>query len=253
MNERVLDPIWSLLQVLLGNFISSPGFIITAVILGVYIPGIIFSCIDVFITRRQTISECWAVYWRAMKLYSIIYIACMLVLAVVDIPVKLIVPATAPNVSDFCTDLLLYFIVGDFCSYWWHRLEHNNQWYGKHIHWVHHFDKPPLTIWTAMVVHPVEGLSVFVFFHIYGILTTIMGNLHPLTFAVAAYALTAVTMITHCGYSLPVYDLVFANSACHNFHHSNAISKPVNISVVFSLCDRLFGTYQAVDVMKKTK
>ena len=89
-----------------------------------------------------------------------------------------------------------------------------------------------------MVVHPVEGFSVFVFFHLYGIVFPI----HLFTFAVAAFAMTAVTMITHCGYRLPVYDAVFAHAAAHDLHHSNL--KPTNISVVFSLCDRLFGTYQ---------
>ena len=57
-----------------------------------------------------------------------------------------------------------------------------------------------------MVVHPVEGFSVFVFFHLYGILF----HPHLFTFAVAAFAMTAVTMITHCGYRLPVYDTLFA-------------------------------------------
>jgi sterol desaturase/sphingolipid hydroxylase (fatty acid hydroxylase superfamily) len=59
-----------------------------------------------------------------------------------------------------------------------------------------------------MVVHPVEGFSVFACFHIYGILFPI----HPLTFAVGAFSVTAVNMITHCGYRLPVYDWFFATS-----------------------------------------
>jgi sterol desaturase/sphingolipid hydroxylase (fatty acid hydroxylase superfamily) len=89
-----------------------------------------------------------------------------------------------------------------------------------------------------MVVHPVEGFSVFVFFHLYGIVFPI----HLLTFAVAAFAMTAVTMITHSGYRLPVYDALFANAAGHDLHHSSR--KPTNISVVLTLCDRLFNTFQ---------
>ena len=54
--------------------------------------------------------------------------------------------------------------------------------------------------------------------------------------------MTAVTMITHCGYRLPVYDSVFATAAGHDLHHTNR--KPTNISVVLSICDRMFGTYQ---------
>ena len=89
-----------------------------------------------------------------------------------------------------------------------------------------------------MVVHPVEGASVFTFFHVYGILFPI----HWFTFAVAAFLMTAVNMVTHCGYRLPVCDTLFAHAAGHDLHHTNR--KPTNISVVLTLCDRLFGTYQ---------
>jgi sterol desaturase/sphingolipid hydroxylase (fatty acid hydroxylase superfamily) len=89
-----------------------------------------------------------------------------------------------------------------------------------------------------MVVHPVEGATVFFFFHIYGIL----GSIHPFTFAVAAFTMTAVTMITHCGYPLPVYDWFFATARGHDLHHSQR--EPVNVSVVLTLCDRLFGTFR---------
>jgi sterol desaturase/sphingolipid hydroxylase (fatty acid hydroxylase superfamily) len=91
-----------------------------------------------------------------------------------------------------------------------------------------------------MVVHPVEGFSVFIFFHLYGLM--FMNSLHPLTFFIAAYSLTAVTMITHCGYRIPVYDFLFANSPCHDLHHSKR--RATNISVVLTVCDRLFGTFQ---------
>ena len=133
---------------------------------------------------------------------------------------------------------MLYFLVGDFLSYWWHRFEHQNQWYAKSVHRVHHVDRPPLSIWTAMVVHPVEGASVFMFFHLDGIVFPI----HLFTFAVAAFAMTAVNMITHCGYRLPIYDALFAHAAGHDLHHSTR--EPTNVSVVLTLCDRVFGTYQ---------
>ena len=91
-----------------------------------------------------------------------------------------------------------------------------------------------------MVVHPVEGITVFFFFHIYGILFPI----HPLTFAVAAFSVTAVNMTTHCNYRLPVYDWFFATARCHDIHHTSR--EPRNISVMLSICDRVFGTFQRV-------
>ena len=237
-NELALQPVWDFFIKHLGDFLSSPGLILTAVILGVYLPGIFFSIIDVFISKRLTLQESVAVYWRAMKWYSTFYVVAMVVFLLIPLPVKLNVPASAPTLLEFFKDLVLYFLLGDLMSYAWHRIEHANKWYVKNVHYVHHTDQPPLSIWTAMVVHPVEGFSVFVFFHIYGILFPI----HPLTFAVAAFTLTAVTMITHCGYKIPIYDTLFANAVGHNLHHANR--KPTNVSVVLTICDRLFGTYQ---------
>ncbi len=236
-NDRALQPAWDLLRNNLGDFLGSPGFILTAVVLGVYLPGIVFSFVDVFVTKRMTLRESWDVYWRAMKWYGTLYFLSLplLILAPIEI---FDVPTAAPTLGAFTRDVVLYFLIGDFCSYWWHRLEHQNGWYANHVHRVHHVDRPPLSIWTAMVVHPIEGVTVFTFFHIYGIVFPI----HLFTFAVAAFALTAVNMITHCGYRLPVYDVLFAPAAGHDLHHSNRA--PTNVSVVLTVCDRLFGTYQ---------
>lgn len=237
-DDRLLQPIWDFLRNHLGDFLGSPGFLLTAVVLGIYVPGVIFSVVDVFVTKRMTWRQCLAVYWRAMKWYGTVYIVALTALILFPLPFSFEIPSEAPTLTEFVRDLVLYFLIGDFFSYWWHRIEHQNSWYAKRVHRVHHMDRPPLSIWTAMVVHPVEGFSVFVFFHLYGIVFPI----HLLTWAVAAFAMTAVTMITHSGYRLPVYDSIFAPAAAHDLHHSNRT--PTNISVVLTLCDRLFGTHQ---------
>lgn len=237
-NEGALQSAWDFLRDHLGSFVGSPGFLLTAVVLGIYVPGVIFSVVDVCIAKRMTWRQSLAVYWRAMKWYGSLYVVGLAVFIFVPLPFSFAVPEAAPTAGVFLRDLVLYFLIGDFASYWWHRAEHQYGWYAKRVHRVHHADRPPLSIWTAMVVHPVEGFSVFLFFHLYGIAFSI----HVFTFAVAAFAMTAVTMITHCGYRLPVYDAVFAHPAGHDLHHSNR--KPTNISVVLSICDRLFGTYQ---------
>ena len=206
--------------------------------LGIYLPGVVFSFVDVVVTKRMTFRQCLAVYWRAMKWYGTVYFIALPVLIVVPLPFSFDIPAQAPTLGAFARDLVLYFLLGDFLSYWWHRFEHQNGWYATHVHRVHHVDRPPLSIWTAMVVHPVEGASVFMFFHMYGIVFPI----HLFTFAVAAFAMTAVNMITHGGYRLPIYDALFAPAAGHDLHHSNR--EPTNVSVVLTLCDRLFGTYR---------
>lgn len=218
--------------------IASPAFLLTAVVAGVYLPGIVFSFVDVFVSKRLTLAQCWAVYWRAMKWYGSFYVVAMGFLWLVPMTLLSNIPTAAPTTLEFCRDLLLYFLLGDFVSYFWHRLEHYHPRYMRDVHYYHHVDTPPLTIWTAMVVHPIEGVTVFTCFHIYGILFPI----HPLTFALGAFLVTAVNMITHCGYRLPVYDWIFATSREHDLHHARR--EPRNISVMLSICDRLFGTFE---------
>ena len=69
-NDGVLQPAWDFLRDHLGTFLESPGFILTAVVLGIYIPGVAFSVIDVFVAKRLTAKQSLAVYWRAMKGYG---------------------------------------------------------------------------------------------------------------------------------------------------------------------------------------
>ncbi len=49
-DDRALQPTWTFLQQHLGGFLGSPGFLLTAVVLGIYLPGIAFSIIDVLVT-----------------------------------------------------------------------------------------------------------------------------------------------------------------------------------------------------------
>jgi sterol desaturase/sphingolipid hydroxylase (fatty acid hydroxylase superfamily) len=135
------------------------------------------------VTRRQTFAQCRAVYWREMKWYGSLYVVAMVVFSACPMTLLSRVPTAAPMPFEFSKDLLLHFLVGDFVSYLWHRFEHRNGWYVNSAHYYHHVDTPRLTLWTAMVVHPVEGFSVFACFHSYGIPFPI----HPLAFAVGAF------------------------------------------------------------------
>lgn len=237
--DSALQPLWDWILRHVGEAgVASPAFLFTMVVAGVYLPGIVFSFVDVFVTRRLTLAECWSVYWRAMKWYGSLYPVAMLAFWAVPIALLRDVPAAAPSLLEFCRDLLLYFLLGDLVSYFWHRFEHANTWYMRRVHYYHHVDTPPLSIWTAMVVHPVEGVTVFACFHIYGILFPI----HPLTFAAGAFSVTAVNMITHCGYRLPGYDRLFATAREHDIHHASR--EPRNVSVMLSICDRMFGTFE---------
>jgi len=238
MQESDLQPLWDGALRYVGALgIASPACLLTAVVAGVYLPGLVFSFVDVFVTKRLTLAECRAVHWRAMKWYGSFYPVAMIAFWALPMTLLSSVPTAAPSTFEFCRDLVCYFLFGDFVSYFWHRWEHANAWYMRNVHFYHHVDTPPLSIWTAMVVHPVEGLSVFACFHAYGILFP----LHPLTLMAGAFSVTAVNMITHCGYRLPVYDWFFATAREHDIHHASR--EPKTISVKLLICDRMFGTF----------
>jgi len=125
-----LQPLWDwILQHVGAAGVASPAFLLTAVVAGIYLPGIVFSFVDVFVIRRLTLAECWAVYWRAMKWYGTSYVVGMLAFWAVPVTLLSIVPTTAPTLLEVARDLLLYFLLGDFVSYFWHRYEHANSWY----------------------------------------------------------------------------------------------------------------------------
>lgn len=237
--ESALQPLWDwILRHVGAAGIASPAGLLTAVVAGVYLPGLVFSFVDVFVTGRMTLAECRAVHWRAMKWYGSFYPLAMITFWALPMTLLSSVPDAAPSTFEFCRDLVFYFLLGDVVSYFWHRWEHANAWYMRNIHSVHHVDTPPLSIWTAMVVHPVEGITVFACFHVYAILFP----LHPLTLLAGAFSVTAVNMITHCGYRLPGYDRIFATAREHDIHHASR--DPRNVSVMLSICDRMFGTFE---------
>jgi sterol desaturase/sphingolipid hydroxylase (fatty acid hydroxylase superfamily) len=133
-SEIALQPLWDWMLRHLGVAgVASPAFLFTAVVAGVYLPGIVFSFVDVVITRRLTLGQCWAVYWRAMKWYGSLYPMAMIVFLAVPMTLLSHVPAQAPTLRELGRDLLLYFLLGDVVSYFWHRFEHSNRWYMKHV------------------------------------------------------------------------------------------------------------------------
>ena len=53
-NATALQPAWDFMLEHLGTgFMSSPAFLLTAVVLGVYVPGIVFSVVDVLVARSD--------------------------------------------------------------------------------------------------------------------------------------------------------------------------------------------------------
>lgn len=137
--------------------------------------------------------------------------------------------------------LALFWVGGDFLTYWWHRLQHHNRFLWA-LHSVHH-SQEHLTLLSASRRHPLENLSMdvliyFVVFHaILGIPT--QGWAPLLVFV------TCVAALQHSDLELTFGPLerVFVSPQFHRFHHSaEGRHAHANYAFLFSAWDHLFGT-----------
>lgn len=133
----------------------------------------------------------------------------------------------------------------DFTAYVSHRLFHAvaPMW---RVHQVHHSESD-LDLTTGLRFHPVETLFT------QGLLLITIALLGPPAGAVAFAALAVIVQdfFTHANLRVPeaadrVLRLVIVTPAMHRVHHSEAIPEQnMNFGTIFSVWDRLFGTYLA--------
>jgi len=128
---------------------------------------------------------------------------------------------------------------GDFIGYWRHRLEHSRMLWPSHS--IHHSDTK-MTWLTLHRFHPINRLT-----------TYIVDSSVLLSLGFPLYAVMASNLVRHYyGYfihaDLPwVYgkwSLVFVSPVMHRWHHAdNPSAYNTNYATIFSVFDRLFGTY----------
>ena len=134
--------------------------------------------------------------------------------------------------------LVLTVFVGDFIGYWRHRAQHSRWLWPAHA--VHHSDTA-LTWFSLERMHPIDRLgSMFD--------TVLLGAL-----GFPAWALAINVLVRHFyGYlihadvpwTLGKAGLVFNSPAMHRWHHARDVEfSGSNFATVFSVFDRLFGTY----------
>jgi len=232
----LLQPLWSYFLNHIGaDIVGHPLFFVVAVMTTVLVAGVAFSAVDVFVTKKMSLHAAAKYLMITLPGYLLVF----LILEWLPIKYRFAVPAQAPTVLEFTRDFILCLVIGDLLSYWWHRLEHGNRYVFKYVHYVHHKVTCPLTVWSGFYVHPVESLCVFITFYIY----PFVFHVHPLTFFAYAATNTFVTMVTHCGYRLPLYPKsIFATAPMHEHHHGG--TKPYNFCVLLNMSDRLFGTFK---------
>ena len=234
-----LQPIWHAMLSLLGaGFFEFPLYFLPVVVAVVLVTGIGFSIVDVAVYHRITAKAAAKLGTRIMSTY----VGAAVLLFVLHHEFRswtVRVPSAAPTLAAFAAQLVCFMVLGEFLTYWWHRLEHGNRFVFEKVHYMHHRVQSPLTIWTNFVVHPIEGLMVMLCLYV----PPLLFGAHPLVVVAYAVANTTAMVITHSGYDVKLYPRWLLPAASgHELHHSER--RPTNLSVVMTYGDRLFGTYQ---------
>ncbi|MCY1014423.1 sterol desaturase family protein [Pyxidicoccus sp. MSG2] len=137
------------------------------------------------------------------------------------------------------SQLALYFLLFDFCNYWFHRWMHTGWRY--RFHQVHHVSRTPNAL-SALSFHPLEALVTSGFTLV--LLVAMDFHVHALL-AISVLGMLQNLMI-HCGHELlpwwwhrnPLTRLL-VSPTYHDRHHELADR---NFGGLTTLWDRLFGT-----------
>lgn len=147
-----------------------------------------------------------------------------------------------PGAPRFALETAGFVLLFDAYFYALHRLLHTG-WLYDHVHAVHHRSTAPTAL-TALAFHPVEALSLVVFFPI----ATWLLPLHATSLAAATAILSVSIVLAHCGHEIfprrwhetPVLRL-YVTPLVHDTHHTRT---DCNYGATLSLFDRAFGTFE---------
>lgn len=130
--------------------------------------------------------------------------------------------------------------IGDFIGYWRHRLEHSRLLWSSHA--IHHSDDR-MTWLTLERFHPINRITTF------AIDSTVL-----ILLGFPVYAIIVNRLVRHyygyfihanLNWRMGILDKIFVSPIMHRWHHSSEYKAyNTNYATVFSLFDRLFGTYR---------
>lgn len=238
-DESALQPVWDWMLGLLGSsFFEFPMHFLPVVVAVVSLTGVFFTVLDCHVYRKLPARRGWLDGLKTMSGYvaaagGLYWLHLQTGWFVLEVPPE------APRLGVFLVEVAAFMVVGEFLTYWWHRLEHGSAFVFENVHHVHHRTHGPLTIWTNFVVHPVEGFVVMVCLYA----PPLIFGAHPLVITAYAMANTTAMVMTHAGYYPRFYPSWLLPPAYeHELHHSE--KRPTNLSVVMTYGDKLFGTYK---------
>lgn len=239
-----MEMIWDFirLQVPLSNHLLFPSIV---ALTSFHLHCWVFTLYDYFVLKRdgikQMLYECalpQTVIHLILNTASFIYI---------DKRIEL--PEDAPTLVEFLLGLIGCFIVGDFLIYWEHVFMHRIAFLRHNIHSTHHRFTSPLYSFNAGWVHPIEIAVAMVcelsFPYVIGI--------HPFTLFTFLWLWVFLLVEEHSGdpvwWSLwNISPTIGGGAEPHNIHHAPLTTK--NFGFVFSIWDRLFGTFHDPEAKK---
>ncbi len=139
------------------------------------------------------------------------------------------------------------YIILDFCSYWAHRISHQQRiWWATHI--VHHSSEH-YNLSVSFRLSWVQHVKLIFF------LPLALVGFHPIIFFIANQIAVLFQFWVHTEYIKklhPVIEFLFATPSNHRVHHGSQekyINK--NYGATFIIWDRIFGTYQGEEEQVK--
>jgi sterol desaturase/sphingolipid hydroxylase (fatty acid hydroxylase superfamily) len=136
--------------------------------------------------------------------------------------------------------LIPCYLIFDLCSYWSHRISHQQRfWWATHV--VHHSSEN-YNLTVSFRLSWMQNLKLIFFFPVMVI------SFHPIIFFITSQVAVLFQFWVHTEYIRklhPVIEYLFATPSNHRVHHGSQekyINK--NYGATFIFWDRLFGTYQ---------
>jgi len=131
-------------------------------------------------------------------------------------------------------------VVGDFIGYWRHRVEHTRLLWPSHS--IHHSDTQ--MTWLALArFHPFNRLSTAILDN--SILFLLGFPPEAMLFSVAVRHYYGYVIHADLPWSYGWWGRVFVSPVMHRWHHAiDPAGYGTNFATVFSLFDRMFGTYR---------
>ncbi len=238
MTEHILPILWS----------AAESLWIAAQVL--FLSATIFAAVAVIVKGRDAIDAARRAasqsrvnltlgFFDALLFAPVIAVVVQLVRSAVTWSGVALVPAGLwPTLGTFPTFLAAIFI-GDFISYWRHRLEHTRLLWPAHA--VHHSDTE-MTWLTLQRFHPINRVT-----------TSFIDILGLALLGLPDWALVANVVVRHyygefihadLPWSYGPLKFVFVSPVMHRWHHArDVVGAGSNFATVFSVFDRTFGTY----------